>query len=364
MAGISLRNITKYYGNNLVLDKLSLDIKDGEFFCVTGPSGCGKTTLLRIIAGLDDDYGGKVFFDGEDATELSSAGRNVAMVFQDYALYPNMVARENISFPLRIRKYSRERLSTKLDIAVKQIDIGVDKYLDYLPRQLSAGHQQRVATGRAIIRDDPGVFLLDEPLTNLDAKMRMNTRTYLKKLVTDIKSTTIYVTADSSEALALADRMAVLDKGRFVQVDRPFDMYFHPKTTLVADFFGVLGMNFLEGIVKDGKFIYEENKLEVPSSLDKETVDDLNDKNAILGIRPEDVAFSKELSSVSIKVEVQLVQAFPPKANMVCTIGEKTINVIAFIKNIRGIKPGDCIYLSITGSNTHLFDPETREVIA
>ncbi|MCJ7472973.1 MAG: ABC transporter ATP-binding protein [Actinobacteria bacterium] len=315
------------------------------------------------MAGLDNDYGGKVFFDGEDATSLSSAKRNIAMVFQDYALYPNMVARENIVFPLRIRKYSQERLTTKLDTTVKQIDIGVDKYLDYLPRQLSAGHQQRVATGRAIIRDDPRVFLLDEPLTNLDAKIRMNTRTYLKKLVTDIKSTTIYVTADSNEALALADRLAVLDEGRFVQVDRPFDMYFHPKTMLVADFFGTLGMNFLEGMVMDGRFIFEDKKLGVPAYIDKETIDDLDGKKVILGIRPEDVAFSKEPSRESIKVEVQLIQTFPPKANMICTFKEKTINVVAFIKNTRGIKPGGSIYFDIAGSNTHLFDPETREAI-
>ena len=363
MADISLRNITKYYGKNLILDKISLDIKDCEFFCITGPSGCGKTTLLRIIAGLDNDYDGKVFFNGEDATELSCAERNVAMVFQDYALYPNMGARENITFPLRIRKYSQERLLKKLDTTVKQIDIGVDKYLDYLPRQLSAGHQQRVATGRAIIRDDPKVFLLDEPLTNLDAKMRMNTRTYLKKLVTDIKSTTIYVTADSSEALALADRLAVLDKGRFVQVDRPFDMYFHPKTTLVTVFFGTLGMNLLEGVVQDGRFIYEGKKLKVPSSLDEETIDDLNGKKAILGIRPEDIIFSKEPSRNTVKVEVQMIQSFPPKENMICALKEKTINVISFIKNTRGIKPGDNIYLSISGSNTHLFDPESQEAI-
>jgi len=363
MAGISLRNITKYYGTDLILDNISLDIKDREFFCITGPSGCGKTTLLRIIAGLDNDYSGKVFFDGEDATGLSSAERNIAMVFQDYALYPNMVARENIAFPLRIRKYDQERLSTKLKSTIKQIDIGVDKYLDYLPRQLSAGHQQRVATGRAIIRDDPKVFLLDEPLTNLDAKIRMNTRTYLKKLVTDIKSTTIYVTADSSEALALADRLAVLDMGKFVQADRPFDMYYHPKTTLVAEFFGVLGMNFLQGMVEDGKFIYKEKKFKVPSYLDEETIDDLNGKKAIFGIRPEDIAFSKEPSPESIKAEVKMIQTFPPKANMICAFKGRTINVVAFIKNTSGIKPGDTIYLNITGSNTHLFDHESREAI-
>ena len=363
MASISLRGITKYYGEDLILDNISLDIKDGQFFCITGPSGSGKTTLLKIIAGLDNDYSGKVFFDGSDITDMSSSERNIAMVFQDYALYPNMIARENISFPLRIRKYSPERLSQKLDTTVKQIDIGVEKYLDYLPGQLSAGHQQRVATGRAIIRDDPNVFLLDEPLTNLDAKIRMNTRTYLKKLVTDIKSTTVYVTADSNEALALADRLAVLDRGRFVQIDRPFDMYFHPETMLVADFFGVLGMNFLEGTVEGEKFIFQDHKTDIPLYLEEDIPDHVMNKRTMLGIRPEDIDFSFKPRTQSFKAEIRLIQKFPPKANMICMAGDRTINVVAFIKNMAEASVGDSIYIRLDRSKTFLFDPETGELI-
>lgn len=363
MASISLRNITRYYGKDLILDNISLDIKDKEFFCITGPSGSGKTTLLRIIAGLDNDYSGKVFFDGSDVTHMSSSERNIAMVFQDYALYPNMIARENISFPLRIRKYSPEKLSQKFDTTVKQIDLGVEKYLDYLPGQLSAGHQQRVATGRAIIRDDPEVFLLDEPLTNLDAKIRMNTRTYLKKLVTDIKSTTVYVTADSNEALALADRLAVLDRGRFVQVDRPFDMYFHPETMLVADFFGVLGMNFLEGTVQGEKFIFDDHEIDLPSYLEKDIPDHIMNKRTILGIRPEDIDFSFKPRTQSLKARVHMIQKFPPKANMVCMAGDRTINVVAFIKNMAEVSVGDSIFIRLDRSKTFLFYPETGELI-
>ncbi len=363
MADISLRNITKYYGNNLILDNISLDIKDREFFCITGPSGGGKTTLLRIIAGLDSDYSGKVFFNGEDVAEMSSAQRNIAMVFQDYALYPNMVARENIAFPLRIRKYDQERLDSKVADTIKQVDIGVDKYLDYLPKKLSAGHQQRVATGRAIVRDDPKVFLLDEPLSNLDAKIRMNTRTYLKQLVTDIKSTTIYVTADSSEALSLADRLAVLDRGKFVQVDRPFDMYFKPRSTLVADFFGELGMNFLKGRMKKGKILLQGTEINKPVYIIKDTADRIEGNEVLLGIRPEDISFSKQFSNGSLEVEVELIQAFPPKADLLCSLNGKTVHTVAFIKNIKDIAETDILYLSIPETKTYLFDPKIGELI-
>jgi len=363
MADIWLRNITKYYGRNLILDNISLDIKDREFFCITGPSGCGKTTLLRIIAGLEGEYSGQVFFNGEDAGGWSAAQRNVAMVFQDYALYPNMVARENIAFPLRIRRYTRERLSSKLDDTVRQVDIGLEKYLDYLPGQLSAGHQQRVATGRAIIRDDPRVFLLDEPLSNLDAKIRMNTRTYLKKLVTDIKSTTIYVTADSSEAFSLADRLAVMDKGRFVQVDRPLDVYFHPRSALVADFFGAMGMNFLDGRIKKGRFVSGGKYLDAPSYLDREKIESLENMKVLLGIRPEDIIFWPQEKEGTLKVKVRLVQTFHPRANILCSLNGKTIDVVTFVRNIKGIVPGSNIFLLIRKTCTHLFDPITGQVI-
>jgi len=263
MSKIALRNITKYYGEQLILDNVSLDINDREFLCVTGPSGCGKTTLLKIIAGLDIDHSGKIYFDDVDFTNLSPSKRNISMVFQEYALYPYLIAKENIAFPLRLKKYPRKKISQKLKSTVEMIDAGVEEYLDFFPKELSAGHKQRVATGRAIIRDKLRALLMDEPLSNLDAIIRMDTKTYLKKLVTRLETTTIYVTSDSSEAVSLAGKIAVLNNGRFVQVDNPFNIYNYPKNMFIADFFGTLGMNFINGTVKDQKFYFDDYAIDI-----------------------------------------------------------------------------------------------------
>jgi multiple sugar transport system ATP-binding protein len=362
MADISLRNITKRFGATTILENISLDIKDREFFCITGPSGSGKTTLLRIIAGLDNDFEGNVFFNGKNITAQSPSERNIAMVFQDYALYPNMVARENISFPLRVKNYSRENLAKKVGSTVKQIDIRVDKYLDFFPRQLSAGHKQRVATGRAIIRDNPNAFLLDEPLSNLDAKIRMNTCTYLKRLVADIKSTTVYITSDSNEALALADRLAVLENKKFLQVDRPFDMYFNPKNTFVADFFGILGMNFISGNINKGGFIFDSKRLDIPAYIGN-SFKRLEGKEVLLGIRPEEIDFFQEPAADRIDSTIELIQSFPPRANMVCKIGPVELNIVSFIKNIEGVKAGSTIYISMDRTKTYLFDKDSGNII-
>lgn len=364
MAKILLQNITKYYGKDLILDNVSLDIKDKEFMCITGPSGSGKTTLLRLIAGLDTDYQGKIYIDDVDCTNLSPSERNVSMVFQEYALYPNLRAKDNISFPLRIKKYSKQRIAEKLKDTVSQIDIEIEKYLDFLPKELSSGHRQRVATGRAIIRDHPSVFLMDEPLSNLDAKMRMNTRTYLSKLITELKSTTIYVTSDSSEAMALGDRIAVLNNGKFMQVDRPYDIYYHPKNMLIADFFGVLGMNFISGRVEDGKFYFDGHTIEFSRYLQGDVLSNLaRDKKLILGIRPEDIYFSTSHKENKIKAEVELIQRFPPKANIRCRFKGSTINVITFAKNITDIVPGIDIYLDFDKCKIYLFNPESGNAV-
>jgi multiple sugar transport system ATP-binding protein len=362
MADISLRSITKSFGKTTILKNISLDIKDGEFFCITGPSGSGKTTLLRIIAGLDNDFEGDIFFNGKNITSHSPSERNIAMVFQDYALYPNMIARENLSFPLRIKNYSRDNMIKKVDQTVKQIDIRVDKYLDLFPKQLSAGHKQRVATGRAIIRDSPNAFLLDEPISNLDAKIKMNTRKYLKRLITDIRSTTIYVTSDSSEALALADRVAVLNNTRFLQVDRPYDMYFNPKNSFVADFFGVLGMNFIRGNIHKDSFLFNGKRIDLPAYIDN-YIGRLEGKEVLLGIRPEEVCFFKGPGANRIESTVELIQNLPPKVNMVCKIGPIELNIISFIKNIKGIKKGSIIYIYIDRKKTYLFDNDTGDII-
>jgi multiple sugar transport system ATP-binding protein len=191
----------------------------------------------------------------------------------------------------------------------------------------------------------------------------MNTRTSLKQLVSDIKSTTIYVTADSSEALSLADRLAVLDQGKFVQVDRPFDMYFHPKTTLVADFFGVLGMNFLKGRMKKGKFIFQGIEINKPFHIENDTAERIEGDEVLLGIRPEDISFSKKPSDGSLKVEVELIQAFPPKADLVCSLNGKTVHKVAFIKDIMDIAEKDILYLKVPETKTYLFDPGSGELI-
>ena len=365
MSNISIRNVTKYYGEELILDNISIDIKDKEFLCVSGPSGGGKTTLLRIVAGLDTDYTGKIYIDNVDCRELSPADRNISMVFQEYALYPNLIAKSNISFPLRIKKYSRQRVAEKLKSTVELIDIGVEKYLDFFPKELSEGHKQRVATGRAIIKDNPSVFLLDEPLSNLDAKLRMNTRTYLKKLVTEIKSTTIYVTSDSSEAMALADRIAVLNNGKFVQVDRPYDIYYNPKSMFVADFFGFLGMNFIHGNVREDKFYFDKYNVEIPSYIKKDVLRKLGkEEKLVLGIRPEDINFSTSRDKNRVEAKVDLIQKFPPKANIRCRFKDDIINVICFIRNLTDITPEMNVYLGFDKNKVHLFYPGSGDLVS
>lgn len=369
MSKITLQNITKHYDKNLILDNISLKINDGEFLCVTGPSGCGKTTLLRIIAGLDNNHSGRIYFNDKDITELSPSARNVSMVFQDFALYPYMVARDNISFPLRLKKYTEEKISQKLKSTVDKIDAGVEDYLYLFPRELSAGHRQRVATGRAIIREKPAVILMDEPLSSLDIKIKMNTRTYLKKLVTKLETTTIYVTSDSSEAIALADRIAILDNGKFTQVDTPHNIYYQPKNMLIADFFGIMGMNFIKGTVKDAKFHSGDFELDISDYSGRSTLDKLSvEPEIILGIRPEDISFSTaplkaRPKSRSLKAKVDLVQNFPPKANIRCIAGSDIINVICPLKQIDRINKGEYIYLDFSRNRILLFQTGNGELI-
>ena len=359
MSSISLQNITKYYGKELILNNISLVVKDKEFMCITGPSGSGKTTLLRLIAGLDSDYTGKIYMDDIDCENLNPAERNISMVFQEYALYPNLKAKDNISFPLRIKRYSRERVAEKLKSTVELIDIGVEKYLEFFPKELSSGHKQRVATGRAIVRDNPNVFLLDEPLSNLDAKIRMNTRVYLSRLITELGSTTIYVTSDSSEAMALADRVAVINNGKFVQVDRPYDIYYHPKNMFIADFFGLLGMNFIYGKIREDKFYFDKYSIDISAYIQyiqKDFFEKINkEEKLVLGIRPEDISFSTDRSKNKVEAKVDLIQRFPPKVNIRCRFKDNIINVICFRKNITDIVPGADIYLDFDESKIYLF---------
>ena len=245
MASVSFREIKKDFGKTKVLHGISLDITDGEFMVLVGPSGCGKSTLLRMLAGLEDISGGNIAIDGRVVNDVESKDRDIAMVFQSYALYPHMSVYDNMAFGLKLRHLSKKEIDDRVRKAASML--GLDQVLDRKPRQLSGGQRQRVALGRALVRE-PAAFLLDEPLSNLDAKLRLQTRAEIAQLHQRLAATMIYVTHDQIEAMTLGDRIVVLDQGKIQQIDKPLNLYREPANRFVAGFIGSPPMNFLEGV--------------------------------------------------------------------------------------------------------------------
>jgi multiple sugar transport system ATP-binding protein len=284
MSFVSIEKITKVFpGGVRALDELDLEIKDGEFFALLGPSGCGKTTLLRTLGGLESSTSGTISFEGKDVTFLTPGARNIAMVFQDYALYPHMNVLENISYPLKVRKFSKEEINKRVTQASEALSIQM--LLDRKPGQISGGQQQRVAVARAMACT-PSLYLFDEPLSNLDARLRLEARTFLKQLQRELGVTTILVTHDQSEALALADRMAVMDKGRIKQVGSPAEFFHKPANIFVASFIGSTPMNLLDGLVNDGKVVIGSMTFDIPEHASTARTGD----QVVLGVRPEYVS--------------------------------------------------------------------------
>lgn len=285
MVSVSLRQVTKVFGHVTVVDHVNLEIGDGEFMCILGPSGSGKTTILRMIAGLEKVTSGEIYVGDELVNDLPAKDRDIAMVFQSYALYPHMTVKENISLPLKIRRKSSQFINDKVKSVAEYLQIS--HLLEKKPSQLSGGEQQRVALARAIVRD-PKVFLFDEPLSNLDAKLRVAARGFLKRLQKELKTTAIYVTHDQAEAMTMADRVTVLDKGVIRQVATPQELYNQPADVFVAGFVGSPPMNLIPGYIKseDGRTYFVEKearfKFEV-EAFAKRVVDE----GVILGIRPE-----------------------------------------------------------------------------
>jgi multiple sugar transport system ATP-binding protein len=293
MCEVILKDVTKVFGkDNLVIHNLNLEIKDKEFFTIVGPSGCGKSTILNMIAGLEEVSSGEIIFDHKMVNHLPPAKRDVAMVFQSYALYPHKTVFENIAFPLRIRKLPPEEIKNRVKKTASILDI--NHLLERKPKELSGGQRQRVALGRAIVRK-PRVFLLDEPLSNLDAKLRVYMRAELKKLHKEIETTMIYVTHDQAEAMTLSDRVAILFEGRIQQCDSPQMVYNFPANRIVAEFIGSPSMNFFEG-----KIIKEDDKTSVRFTngdlffIPREKELESNDEEVLFGVRPEDVIASLE----------------------------------------------------------------------
>ena len=312
MAEVVLKNVVKVYeGDNKAVDDVSFEIKDKEFVVLVGPSGCGKSTTLRMIAGLEEITSGDLFIDGVRVNDVPPKNRDIAMVFQNYALYPHMSVYENMAFGLKLRKFKKPEIKQRVNEAAKIL--GIEDLLQRKPKALSGGQRQRVALGRAIVRK-PKVFLFDEPLSNLDAKLRVQMRTEISKLHNNLEATMIYVTHDQTEAMTMGDRIVILKDGVIMQVDTPLNLYNHPENKFVAGFIGSPAMNFIQGkIINDGKLIFKSSGGRLNVTLSENHTEKLRksvNKEVWMGIRPEDIALKanltgrNNLNSVKVKLEV------------------------------------------------------------
>ncbi|QJW84395.1 sn-glycerol-3-phosphate ABC transporter ATP-binding protein UgpC [Ramlibacter terrae] len=346
MASISLRGISKNYGKQAVLHALDLDIRDGEFVALVGPSGCGKSTLLRMIAGLEDITAGDLSIGGTRVNDAAPADRNIAMVFQNYALYPHMTVRENLGFALRLQGTARDEIERRVgDVATP---LGLQPLLDRLPRQLSGGQRQRVAMGRAIVRR-PVAFLFDEPLSNLDAKLRVQMRTEIKALHQRLGTTTVYVTHDQVEAMTMADRIVVLKDGVIEQQGAPLELYDRPANAFVAGFIGSPAMNFIPGRLQleGAPHVLTDDGLALPLASAPRGE---HGSRVFYGARPEHFT----LDDRGLGAEVIVVEPTGAETQIAARFGGQDI-VAAFRQRIDA-RPGDRLHLLPQAGRAHVFD--------
>jgi len=359
MGTVDINDLTKMYngpeGQIVAVDDLDITIEDGEFLVLVGPSGCGKSTTLRCLAGLEEVTHGSIEIDGRDVTNERPVERGVAMVFQNYALYPHMDVRKNMSFGLKITTdLSKEKRHEKVDWAAQLLDI--EELLDKQPKDLSGGQQQRVALGRAIVRD-PEIFLMDEPLSNLDAKLRAQMRTELQELQHDLDVTTVYVTHDQTEAMTMGDRIAVLDGGELQQIGRPLELYHEPANQFVAGFIGSPSMNFLHVTAVDGVLKHEAFTYAISEQVGQEVEPG---QDLVLGIRPEDIELAENEDN-TIDATVSVVEPMGEVSYVYVDIGEQTYT--ASVSGELVFDPGQSLELRFPPELIHLFDPETGEAI-
>ncbi len=358
MAYLSLKDINKIYPNGFhAVHDFNLEIEKGEFIVFVGPSGCGKSTTLRMIAGLEDISKGDFLIDGARANEKGPRDRGIAMVFQSYALYPQMTVYDNLAFGLTLQGIDEDIIEKK----VKNVAgiLGLTDYLDRLPKALSGGQRQRVAVGRAIIRK-VGIFLMDEPLSNLDAKQRVTMRSEITDIHQKTGSTTIYVTHDQTEAMTMADRIVVMKEGYIQQVGTPYDLYFNPVNVFVAGFIGEPPMNFVRAVLKKGKITIGNNTLDLSKKLG-DKASKYEGKEIVFGFRPEAIVLGKAENSLSIKASVELTELLGDNTNVYVDIqGEKSILKV----NPHDTPEMDSdIEFSIPFESVYLFDGETEKRI-
>ena len=343
MSQISLQNLKKSFGKTQVIHDLSIDVKDGELIVIVGPSGCGKSTLLRMVAGLEDANEGNILIDNKKVNELEPMERNIAMVFQNYALYPHMTVFGNMAYGLKIAKVPKEEIESRVQKAAEILELG--ELLERKPNQLSGGQRQRVAMGRAIVRN-PVAFLFDEPLSNLDAKLRVQMRLEIKKLQTQLKTTSLYVTHDQVEAMTLADRMIVMNEGNVEHIGTPLEVYTKPKTLFTAQFIGSPAMNILKGKSENNKVTLSNNTSLKTNSDFKGSVN--------IGLRPEDFKLD---DNGPIKINVELVELIGSNSLIHGRLDKSDEVLVASVQGV--IKEniiGKNIGLSFNESKIHLFD--------
>jgi ABC-type sugar transport system ATPase subunit len=355
MATVSLKQLRKAFGAQAVVHGVDLDIADKEFLVLVGPSGCGKSTILRMIAGLEEATAGEIRIDGEIVNERDPKDRDIAMVFQDYALYPHMTVADNMAFSLLYRGVSKAQIKARVAEAARVLDIGT--LLERYPRQLSGGQRQRVAMGRAIVRD-PKVFLFDEPLSNLDAKLRVQMRTEIKRLRERLRTTTIYVTHDQVEAMTLADRIVVLDAGRIEQVGTPEDVYERPATSFVAGFIGAPPMNLLPGRIAhedDSAVVKLPGVVSLPLALGPAA-----DLAVTAGIRPEHFEWAEAGQAAAIEAPAAVVEPLGSDTLVGIALGEHSLQVRLPPRRVR--RAGELVRLNVAREQVHLFDREGRRI--
>ncbi len=351
MSEVKLESLIKSYDKKRVIDGIDLTIKDKEFLVLVGSSGCGKSTILRMIAGLEDISGGNIYIGDTKVNNVHPKDRDIAFVFQSYALYPHMTVYENIAFGLKMRKYDKKYIDEKVKEAAKILNL--TEYLDSKPKQLSGGQRQRVALGRAIVRN-PKVFLMDEPLSNLDAKLRVQMRAEIKKLHEKLQTTFIYVTHDQTEALTMGDRIVVLDKGKIQQVDTPTNIYNNPQNKFVAGFIGSPQMNFIDCNIINNTLIMTEPIIELSRDIMKK----LHNRHYVtIGIRPENM--TNPNGRIKLNVKVEMTELLGSEQIAYFNIGENRCSAkLSAEQNI-----GEYLELSLDSNEFLYFDQKTGERI-
>lgn len=363
MANVTLKNVNKIYDNKVqaVFD-FNLEIQDKEFIVFVGPSGCGKSTTLRMIAGLEEITSGDLEIDGVHMNDVPPKDRDIAMVFQSYALYPHMTVYDNMAFGLKIRKLPKDEIDARVKEAARILEI--TEYLNRKPKALSGGQRQRVALGRAIVRNAK-VFLMDEPLSNLDAKLRVQMRAEIIKLHERMNSTTIYVTHDQTEAMTMADRIVVMKDGYIQQIGSPKEIYNNPANMFVASFVGSPAMNFLRGTYRNGSFHLPSSEIGIPDMF-KDALKAYDGKEVVLGVRPEDLHYEQEIMAetypsmcVDFHVEVGELTGHELILHGKCDEQE----LVAKVSSRYDINNHSDIKLTLEGTKIHFFDPETQKTI-